>query len=90
VHAEPFGLVAEASAVSAMVKIIRLLAKEGKAEPIDKARTPRVRDLIFWTGHAAIVIELKPVPDEDTWLVWAHMGGSGAQLIGVTARAITG
>ena len=86
VKVEPFGAVSEASATASMVDIVGRLAKEGKTTAINKARTPMVGDLMFWTGHAAIVVELKPAPDGETWLVWAHMGSSGARLIGVNDK----
>jgi cell wall-associated NlpC family hydrolase len=86
IRAEPFGPVAEASAVASMVDIVGRLAKAGKATPIDKTRVPKVGDLVFWTGHVGIVVELLPAPGGDTWIVYANMGVKKAGLIGVNDK----
>ncbi len=83
----PFGLVADASAVKAMISIVEALVGEGKAGPIEKDRPPRVGDLVFWGGHVAIVVDVRPVGDTgDSWVVYANMGLSGAGLVGIDAK----
>lgn len=64
----------------AMLKVIERLVKEGKSTGPRK-ETPKVGDLIFWTGHVALVTELLDKADGQ-YIVFAHMGGSGANLIG--------
>ena len=87
VTAAPFGRVADASAVKAMISIVEALVGEGKASPIDKDRPPRVGDLMFWGGHVAIVVDVQPVGDTgDSWVVYANMGLSGAGLVGIDAK----
>jgi hypothetical protein len=80
IQATPFGRVLDASSVSAMVSIVDQLVKAGKAKPIRKD-APAVGDLIFWTGHIGIVVEVKS-QGNDTWIIFAHMGTSGAGEIG--------
>ncbi len=80
VVAEPFGRVVDSSSVSAWIPVIDSLVKAGKAKPIHKD-APSVGDLILWTGHAGVVVEVQ-VDGDDTYIVIAHMGTSGAGEFG--------
>lgn len=86
VSAPPFGSVADASAVSAMIHIVEGLVAEGKASAIDKERRPLIGDVMFWGGHVAIVVDVQPAGDDDAWVVYANMGTGGAGIVGVDGK----
>jgi hypothetical protein len=83
VRGKSFGTVSDASSVAAMIEIVRRLAKDGMAQDIDQTREPHVGDLMFWTGHVGIVVDVKPAEGGDLWVVYANMGTKGAGLVGV-------
>jgi cell wall-associated NlpC family hydrolase len=63
-----------------MQSVISQLAEQKKSQPL-RADNPKVGDLILWTGHVAIVTELKTIKGVPH-IVFAHMGLSGASVIG--------
>jgi hypothetical protein len=85
ISAPPLGRVSDASSVSAMIAIVERLVAEGKTTAIED-RVPKVGDVMFWGGHAAIVVEVQPVDGGDTWVVYANMGVTGARLEGKDAK----
>lgn len=80
VQASPFGRVEDVSSVGAMLDVVKKLIKAGKAQPLRKDN-PQPGALLFWTGHIAIVVEVK-TEGEHVWLVFAHMGRHGARELG--------
>jgi cell wall-associated NlpC family hydrolase len=89
VRAGSLGAVNDASSVSAMTSIVKKLAAGGETKLIEK-RAPKVGDLIFWTTHVGIVVELTAGAKGETFLIYANATrpgkDPGADLTGVNEK----
>ncbi|MBC8028991.1 MAG: DUF4157 domain-containing protein [Pyrinomonadaceae bacterium] len=75
----------ESARTSAMRDVIGALTPA--EQPSFRLTDPKVGDIMMWGGHVGIVYELVD-KQGTTYLVFAHMGNSGARLLGKSGNGV--